>query len=313
MTLHQQSLTDAQRDQCLAQIDRDSYTVLPITLPQDTIDQANAYIDAYCANVGQQEKARQGFSQTNIIEHAPIFRALLTYPPALQLSYDIFGPMFHLGQDKWTRKYRAGDQRDPVAIGWHADGPLGFPEVDGRCPLHTLRLGYFMSDATNPDSGTLEVIRGSHKKRVLHARDSIHYQPFRGQRQDDFTTDHVTVKGPAGTIIAFHNGIWHRAQPNQTETPRTIVYFQYCHTMMHPLHRDMPYPGDMAHFTAEERWLLGESGHRNPGSSARRPTKRAWPASVAAPRSSSRFNRCAPASNRVVAGPPPPPIHPDQN
>ena len=28
--------------------------------------------------------------------------------------------------------------------------------------------------------------------------------------------------------------------------------------MIHPLHRAVPYPGEMSDFTAEERWLLGE-------------------------------------------------------
>jgi hypothetical protein len=254
----EQSLSDAARDACLEHIDQDSYVVLPITLPQSMVDRANAYIDTVCKKVSKADRVDKGLSETNIVELDPVFRELLTYKPALQLSYDVFGPMFHLGQDKWTRKYRAGDIRDPIAIGWHADGPLGFPEVDGRCPLHTLRFGYFTSDATHDDSGTLEVIRGSHRKRVLHAQDSIHYQPYSGQRQDDFSTNHVTVKGKAGTIIAFHNGIWHRALPNQSDIPRTIVYFQYCPTMIHPLHRDVPYMGDMSHFTQEERWLLGE-------------------------------------------------------
>ena len=257
----EQSLTDAQRDQCLAAIDQDSFVILPITLPQEMIAAANAYIDRVCDQVGEAERAAagfRGFSETNIVEMDPVFRRFLTYKPALQLSYDVFGPMFHLGQDKWTRKYRRADGGDPQAINWHSDGPLGFPEVDGRCPLHTLRFGYFISDATHDDSGTVEVIRGSHRKRVLHAQESIHWQPFDGHRQDDFVTDHVTVRGKAGTIFAFHNDIWHRALPNLSDIPRTIVYFQYCPTMIHPLHRDVPYPGDMSHFTAEERWLLGE-------------------------------------------------------
>lgn len=254
----EQSLTDAQRDACLERIDQDSYAVLPVMLPQSMIDRANAYIDAYCEKVDEAERAEKGLSETNIIEYDPVFREFLLYKPALQLSYDVLGPMFHLGQDKWTRKYRVEGRRDPMAINWHSDGPLGYPEVDGRCPLHTLRFGYFMSDATHDDSGTLEVIRGSHLKKVLHAQDSIHFQPFSGHRQDDFVTDHVTVKGKVGTIIAFHNAIWHRALPNKSDIPRTIVYFQYCHTMMHPLHRDVPYPGDMSHFTEEERWLMGE-------------------------------------------------------
>lgn len=252
------SLSNAERDACLKRIDQDSYVVLPITLPARMIDRTNTYIDQCCEKLRQTNQLEKGFSETNIVELDPVFREFLIYKPALQLSYDVFGPMFHLGQDKWTRKYRTTDNRDPIAINWHADGPLGFPEVDGRCPLHTLRFGYFLSDATHDNSGTLEVIRGSHKKKVLHAQDSIHYQPFTKQRQDDFVSDHITVTGKAGTIIAFHNGIWHRAQPNQSTTPRTIVYFQYCPTMIHPLHRSTPYQGDMSHFSAEERWLLGE-------------------------------------------------------
>ena len=150
-----------------------------------------------------------------------------------------------------------------MSLTWHSDGPLGFPEVNGYAPLHTLRFGYFMSDTTHGDSGTLEVIRGSHRKRTLHAQQSIHWQPFSGHRADDFETDHVTVQGPAGTIVAFHNGIWHRAQNNRSNIPRTIVYFQYCPCMLHPLHRDVPYPGDLSPYSAEERWLLGEPREPN--------------------------------------------------
>ena len=264
MTTHkknEQSLTDAERDECLAHIDEDSYVVLPRKLPQDMLDRANAHIDAYCASISEEKRADEkfsGYTETNIVELDPVFREYLMYLPALQLSYDVFGPMFHLGQDKWTRKYRRPEGRDPIAVNWHSDGPLGFPEVDGRCPLHTLRFGYFLSDATHDDCGTLEVIRGSHRKRVLHAQESIHNRPYSGTRQDDFTTDHVTVRGEAGTIIAFHNGIWHSARSNESDIPRTIVYFQYCPTLMHPLHREVPYQGDMTNFSEEERWLLGE-------------------------------------------------------
>ena len=94
--------------------------------------------------------------------------------------------------------------------------------------------------------------------RKRHAQDSIHRRPFTGHRQDDFETDHVTVQGPAGTIVAFHNGIWHCSRNNLTDIPRTIVYFQYCPCMFHPVHRAVPYPGDLSPYTEEERWLLGE-------------------------------------------------------
>ena len=47
---------------------------------------------------------------------------------------DVFGPMFHLGQDKWTKKVRKEDlppglESDGASIGWHSDGPVGYPEM----------------------------------------------------------------------------------------------------------------------------------------------------------------------------------------
>jgi hypothetical protein len=73
--------------------------------------------------------------ETNIVEQDPVFRELLSFRPAMQLCYDVFGPLFHLGQDKWTRKYRQADMPGGLdgteSIGWHSDGPIGFPEIEG--------------------------------------------------------------------------------------------------------------------------------------------------------------------------------------
>eukprot|EP01051_Picozoa_sp_SAG22_P012912 SAG22_NODE_1390_length_4520_cov_1.529744_3_plen_134_part_00 len=56
----------------------------------------------------------------------------------------------------------------------------------------------------------------------------------------------------------LQNGCWHRALPNYSATPRSIAYFQYCPTMVHPLHRATPYEGDMSMFTPEQRFLMHE-------------------------------------------------------
>ena len=120
------------RDECLAAIDRDGFTILPHLLPQGMIDCANAYIDECCARFDREERDPPRYTETNIVEHDPAFREFLLYLPALQLSYDVFGPMFHLGQDKWTCKFRADEG---MSLNWHLDGPLGFPKSSAaaRC------------------------------------------------------------------------------------------------------------------------------------------------------------------------------------
>lgn len=107
---HEQRLSDLQRDECLAALDRDSYAVLPVKLPQDMIDRAQAHIDGFCADESMYLAANtsyraddprlfgQGFHSTNIIETNAVFREFLVFKPAMQLCYDVFGPMFHLGQ-----------------------------------------------------------------------------------------------------------------------------------------------------------------------------------------------------------------------
>lgn len=255
------SLSDVQRDEILGTIDRDGCAVLPLSLPRDLIERADAYIEAYCARCRQRDPRQRFFIETNIVESDPVFRDFLTFMPALQLSYDVFGPMFHLGQDTWRAKWHEPDHddalSDPGSISWHSDGPVWFPQFDGHCPLHSLRFGYFISDVLRDDAGSLEVIRGSHRKQVLHARASLRCvrEP---KRDDDFVTDHVAIRGEAGTVVVFHNAIWHQASPNKTHRPRKIVFFQYCPTFIRPIHREVPYPGDMSHFTDEQRWLLAE-------------------------------------------------------
>ena len=166
-------------------IDRDGYCVLPLRLPPAMIERAMAYIDGYCADparYGPEAKTEycaespvdggNGLSETNIVELDGIWAEFLSYKPAMQLCYDCFGPLFRLGQDKWTRKYREDDPDAPPglkdlpkhSIGWHScvcppvawglaalttsrllvlgsDGPIGFPEMRQHVPFHTLRFG----------------------------------------------------------------------------------------------------------------------------------------------------------------------------
>ena len=94
---HEQSLTDEQRDRCLEEIDRDSYSILPVRLPPDMIERALAFIDGFCSEPAnylaptklyERDDPRlygQGFHMTNIVETDDVFREFLTYKPALQL------------------------------------------------------------------------------------------------------------------------------------------------------------------------------------------------------------------------------------
>ena len=74
------------------------------------------------------------------------------------------------------------------------------------------------------------------------------------QNKRAYTYDGFTPNQPP----RFQNGCWHRGLPNDSPHPRTIVYFQYSPSMVHPLHRDPPNPSALSGYPEEERWLLHE-------------------------------------------------------
>ena len=271
------SLSDEQRDECLARLDEDGLAVVPVTLPQEHLDQIVHYIDTYIdrvrtyePNLAQSSNARYVYMRDCIAEDDPAWRQLMTFKPTLQVCHDVFGPMFHLSQDMW-RVYYADPraEKQPILDGWHSDGPRILPILeDGRCPLYFLRFGYLLADSTEDEDGTVEYIRGSHKKPCFDARPLQGQQNTRlgnstfytakQQSQLDFDTDRVALRGKAGTVFVIHNSVWHRTVAHHSARARAISYFQYSPTMLRPLRRDSPYQGDMSHLTAEERWLLGE-------------------------------------------------------
>jgi ectoine hydroxylase len=251
-------LTNAERDELNAKLARDGFVLLPHKLPSALMDAVLAAIDRLTAEKRQQNAAVKSVKMHNCVVLDPAFRALMMYEPALQLAYDAFGPMFHLNQSNFISRVKEEDQEAAkkdfaASIDWHADGPRprNFPRVNGAMGLHYLKFGYFLTDLTHGTGGSLEVVRGSHLRDELDGK---------GQSFDieDYRDDVVRFDVEAGSVVAFHQALWHAAYPNQSDIERKNVYISYCPTWMRPVDRDFPTEADLEGLTPEERWLLGE-------------------------------------------------------
>ncbi len=249
-------LTDTERDALLANLDRDGYVVLPRLLPAPLMQNCLQAIDRITTEK-RGDNTSQSVKVMNCVDLDAAFRALMDYEPALQLSYDVFGPMFHLCQSNFVSRPNDGKTlADYVSSSpWHADGPRPglFPKVDGAMGLHYLKFGYFLTDLTHGNGGPLQVVRGSHKKPELNGQKHGNFQI------GDYADDLVTFNCVAGTVVAFHQAQWHAAPPNESAIERKNVYVSYCPTWMRPLDREpLTDADDLSHLTLEEKWLLGE-------------------------------------------------------
>jgi len=249
-------LTNEERDALLATFERDGFCVLPEKLPEDLHARLLEVIDAIAEEDRMHQPDSLSVKRQNCVDLHSVFRELLLYPPALQLCHDLLGPMFHLNQSNFISRHREPGEAKFGAgfIGWHADGPRPglFPMVKGAMGLHYLKFGYFLTDLTHETGGSLEVVRGSH---LRPERDGLAADAFAIER---YAADHVKLHCEAGTVVAFHQALWHAAFPNQSDVVRKNLYYSYCPTWMRPVDRDFPTEAALEGLTAEERWLLGE-------------------------------------------------------
>ena len=123
-------------------------------------------------------------------------------------------------------------------MGWHIDGhDDGYRNLGTPIPLLQLKIGYYLSDMTQPGQGNLCVVPGSHKTVC---------PPDRADLQQWGRSAGVTdICAPAGTAILFHNALWHSAGPfTRLEGQRAMLYYAYEHPWMIASQEHWGYTGE---------------------------------------------------------------------
>jgi ectoine hydroxylase len=159
-----------------------------------------------------------------ILDDDPLFLELLDWPALMPYVHALISTKpHHHGSDVIVE--HGGDFLDRQGE-WHLDGhDNGYRNLGHPIPLLQLKVGYYLSDMTEPWQGNLTVVPGSHKARLEPTPED------RARR--DFFPGAVQVCAPPGTAILFHNALWHCAAPyNQPDRGRTMLYYAYEHPWM---------------------------------------------------------------------------------
>ena len=103
---------------------------------------------------------------------------------------------------------------------WHEDGPRPwpYPEVDGKRAFVTLRVGIFLEDLTETNRGNLVVLPGSHLRPFHEGGERSKMASLPGVRP-------LLVK--AGSVVMFHNALWHSTAPNTMDHDRRALYYGF--------------------------------------------------------------------------------------
>lgn len=244
------TLGTERRDALADAFHRDGFVELPVRLDDAMLAACSDACDALHAAGGQTTS-----KVDNCVDAHPAFRRLMLWTPICELCHDLLGPSFQLNQSNcMVRPPATSDARDfTQASAWHADGPRprNFPSIDGIMGLHYCKFACFFSDLRDGDAGSLQVVRGSHRRPELDARG-------KDFRIEDYAADVVRFDCAPGTVVAFHQALWHAAPPNTSRaTVRRNCYLSYSPTWMRPFDRTGIDAETAASLPAEEAFLLG--------------------------------------------------------
>ncbi len=164
----------------------------------------------------------RGISLMRMFEYDINYRDLIFREPFVSIAEAILGKDCHMMSQNALR-YEPG-----AGGGWHVDDRVHFPlpddvlKHDPRVPPPCLVLNILfpLSDMTSIRYGVTEVVPGSH----FSGRNpnSSENPTFNGQAA-------VSLFSKPGDAIMFHNQVWHRGSPNQSQQVRyvgSVVYSQ---------------------------------------------------------------------------------------
>ena len=216
----QYALTDKERET----FNRNGYLIVEDALPPDKVDfltevtdrcyRENLLTDIVASNM-------KGYvAAPNFIGADPAFLDLVDYERMLPKVWGILGWNIFLYHSHLIITEQTEGKFDPAGktFGWHQDSDrLNFDmETDPR-PRLSLKVGYFLTDLTEPGRGNFWIIPGSHlRNKVEMPPDGI------GQPEGAIP---VLVK--PGTAVIFDRRMWHCGTTNYSPIVRKVLFYGY--------------------------------------------------------------------------------------
>lgn len=110
-------------------------------------------------------------------------------------------------------------------LGWHYDMPGCAGPINGRHPWLYTRVGYVLSDLTQPNTGSIKIVPGSHR---VASR-----PPGPADSEDPFGA--MEILATAGSVVVMDQRLWHATVPNYSPLDRLTIYVGYSWRWIRPM------------------------------------------------------------------------------
>ncbi|NIK75315.1 hypothetical protein FHS15_000413 [Paenibacillus castaneae] len=219
------------------------YFVIPNVLSKEEIKEcvdASIRLHEAASTVGWGQIGR-GYESEYALEK------LMDHPAVLPKIRGLLGDRFIM-QSGWNTMQPAKG----CMGGWHQDGSSAFDfnKLAYPIPLIQLRASFLLTDQEEPGMGNMELIPGSHRS-LVPLPDLIRTGKL------DTPISHV-ICAPAGSVLVFHNAVWHRSYEHNWDYDRYTMHYIYSPPWVKPSDRFSNDVGFMQKTTPVRRALMGD-------------------------------------------------------
>jgi ectoine hydroxylase-related dioxygenase (phytanoyl-CoA dioxygenase family) len=242
-------LTEQER----AEFEQNGYFIVEDALPPRLVEELTRVVDRLDAEY----RPRMGkgphelLSLRDFIGKDDVFLELLDWPRTFPKVWGILGwhiQLYHTHMNV-TPPLPPGEDPPRKRLQWHQDSDRlnRDLEIHPR-PRISLKVGYFLTDTTEPARGNMYVVPGS------HLQDRIPF-PEDGVSNPEGA---VPLQVRAGTAVFFDRRIWHTPSPNRSDRTRKVLFYGYSYRWLRP-RDDMTVAHYMDRSDPIRRQLLGAS------------------------------------------------------
>ena len=184
------------------------------------------------------------FAVRNALAHHEAFLDLIDHPRMLPLVVDAIGWNIQIRTTHldYRPPYPEGLEAGAVGVGDGADNEIGYrnlswhpdlasdylfmaPSLDGRLPFMEVKVFYVLSDLSEPRSGNLWLVPGSH----LRSPDELAEM---GRRVDP--DEALELRLRPGAAVLWRTAVWHCVGPTFSHRTRKIMHVGYHYRWLRP-------------------------------------------------------------------------------
>ena len=246
-------LSDAER----RRFDENGFFVVKNALNETTVRRLEEAVDRLTAKwrpIYAEKRSLKDQHPLNVLDFMgqdDEFLPLIDLPQTFMKVVDILGWHIQLYHSHMivTPPLPEGFEPRSRRLGWHQDsGRLNVDIESTPRPRISLKVGFFLTDVSQPDRGNFHVVPGSH---LLNALDLPR----------DATAEHpraTPVCVNSGDAVFFDRRLWHAAGHNRSDVTRKALFYGYSYRWLRP-RDDMTVAHYLEKSDPVRRQLLGES------------------------------------------------------